>query len=110
MATELVETPHAASFILSESNGNRSRENGTIDDGGVHSAGEVLGGTPDALVPYTSGAAAGILYAACDASDGPVEVAFITRDAEVIGAQLVWGMSDPTAGISALATRGVIVR
>lgn len=120
MAT-LTEGRHAGEFIVSEANGARSREAMTIDAGSLE-AGTVLGrvtatGKYVALAPGSEGgseAAAGILYAAVDATAADAEGVAIVRDAEVNGAELTWPAgisgSDKTAAVAALAALGVIVR
>lgn len=58
--------------------------------------------------------AAGILYAGVDASAADAACVVIARDAEVIGADLVWpaGITDAqkAGAIASLASRGIIVR
>lgn len=56
--TEKVETLHAAGFIISEANGNRSRDNGVLASGQNLAAGAVLGRTVTAGT-ITGAAAAG---------------------------------------------------
>lgn len=91
--TVFTETAHAGEFILSEANGNRSRENGTLLSGQDLAAGTVvmLNGASK-LVEFdtdtaTDGSlqieAAGVLIAAGDATDGDLAVSYLARDAEV---------------------------
>lgn len=85
--TTLTQGPRAAEFILSEANGQRSRENGTVLSGENLLAGTVLMLSGTKLVKYevdTSGSAAiGVLIHDTDASSGDVAGAYIARDAEV---------------------------
>lgn len=118
----LTETKHAGGFIKSEASGARSRENVTIVSGQNLQAGAVLGkitsGGKYAAFDNDGGTgietAAGILIGPCDASDGDKEAAIIARDAEVLGEELVWADTeddtDKAAGITELATLGIIVR
>lgn len=55
--TEKVETLHAAGFLISEANGNRSRDNGVLASGENRGAGTVLGKTA------TAGTATGAVVA-----------------------------------------------
>ncbi|TIX63750.1 MAG: head decoration protein [Mesorhizobium sp.] len=121
--TALTEARHAASFILSEANGHRSRENGTLDTGNL-AAGTVLQFSGSKLIAFdaatiTDGSlaveAAGILIAAADATDADVEVAYIARDAEVNLGLLTYpnvltDNSDETNMIASLALLGIIAR
>lgn len=110
---------HAGEFILSEANGNRSRENIVISSGQNElPAGTVLeasGGEYIAYAGSTSSEAAGVLLAAVDATSADVAAVMIARDAEVNDAMLSIPV-DNTAGDalaaakSGLATRGVIAR
>lgn len=126
MADPKVETGHAAGFIVSEANGQRSRANVTLEgSAGALKAGEVLG-------VYTSGSDTG-LYAKFnqDASDGretavaisindvddssaTQEIAVVARDAEVNADELVWPSdieaAEQTTGEGELADVGIIVR
>lgn len=122
--TTLTEGRHAAEFILSEANGHRSRENGTLVSGQDLAAGTVLmdngAGKLTALTAAGTaadldGEAVGILLAATDASDGDVEAAYIARDAEVNGNSLTYPTEstaggEETAAIASLALLGIIVR
>lgn len=120
--TKIVETGHAGGFIISEANGHRSRENVTIASGANLKAGAVLGilTSGGAYAHFDNDAsdgtqtAAGILIADCDASAAAKAAAIIRRDAEVNGDELVWASSeddaDKAAGITELASLGIIVR
>lgn len=109
MAT-LTEAAHAAEFILSEANGARSRDAGTLDTGDL-AAGTVVEWSGSKLIAYTggSGGVAGILIYAADATDADVAVAYLARDAEVNGNLLTSGASDDATDAD-LATLGIIVR
>ncbi len=117
----LTESPHAGSFLLSEANGNRSRDNVTLVSGQDLEPGTVLGKITsggkykvyDQQDNDGSEVAAAILYGRGDASGGDITVAVIVRDAEVIADQLVWAdncPTDATAGIADLKALGIIVR
>jgi len=118
----LTEGAHPGEFILSEANGNRSRENRTLVSGQNLGAGAVLGKISsggkftgyDNTAGDGSQAAAGILYASVDASDGDMDCVVIIRDAEVIGDALDFdaGQSgaDQTAATVDLLALGIIVR
>lgn len=121
MAT-LTETTHAGGFILSEANGNRSREKGVLAEGNKLDAGTVVGkvtvgGAYTILAPAAedgSEAAAGILYGAVDATSADAACAVVVRDAEVNANELVWpaGINEvqKAAAIAELAALGIIVR
>jgi Bacteriophage lambda head decoration protein D len=125
--TTFNEGRHTAEFILSEANGNRSRENVTIA-GGTGGAGKVAAGTVlgklTATGEYVPSPAAGadgsqtavaILIEAVDATAADVKAAVIARDAEVNGKLLSYEASvdtDPEKAAKAaqLAAVGIIVR
>ena len=122
--TVLVETRHPGEFILSEANGQRSRETITLASGaGVIAAGTVLGKVTASgkYVASAVGASDGSeapaainIYGA-DASAADVTVSAIVRDAEVNGKCLTYHAdrdqpAERTAAKAALATLGVIVR
>ena len=122
--TVLVETRHPGEFILSEANGQRSRETITIASGaGVIAAGTVLGKVTASgkYVASAVGASDGSevpaainIYGA-DASASDVTVSAIARDAEVNGKCLTYHAdrdqpAEKTAAHAALANLGVIVR
>ena len=122
--TILTEGKHAASFILSEASGMRSRDTITIVSGaGVVLAGTVLGKITASgkYTPSTVAAADGSQTAAAvniyevDATSADVEVAGITRDAEVNKNELTFAADADTAPEQAaklvsLATVGIIAR
>ncbi len=122
MAT-LIEGRHPGEFILSEANGQRSRENITIGASQTIVPGQVLGvitasGQGVVLAPGASdgsqNAAAIAIYGATTGAGETARIAVIARQAEVNGNILTWpsGITAPqkTAAIAALKTAGVIVR
>jgi hypothetical protein len=120
--TALTEGAHPGEFILSEANGNRSRENRTLVSGQNLGAGAVLGKITtggkytgyDNTASDGSETAAGILYASVDATAGDLPCVVIVRDAEVIGDAIDFdaGQSgaDQTAATADLLAIGIIVR
>lgn len=117
----ITENPHAGSFILSEANGDRSRENVVIAQGEnliagallgkITSSGEYAEHDPDATDGTQT--VAGILIGASDASTVKQDAAAIVRDAEVIEAQLDMDdldTSETAAAIADLLSLGIIVR
>lgn len=118
--TILTEGVHTAEFLISEANGHRSREVVTIAMGEDLVAGTVLGKItangqyvahdPDAS--DGSETAAGVLYAAVDATAAPAEAVAIVRDAEVRRSSLT--CADDSAGeieaVAELAAIGIIAR
>lgn len=109
------EKNYAAEFLLSEGNGQISRESITVAAGDALPAGQVLG-IITATGKYTdydntatdgSEVAAGILYAPLAASASDRNGVAIVRLAEVIEARLT-GLDD--AGRADLKTRNIIVR
>ena len=124
MATTFTETSHPAEFVLTEANGQRSRDNITIVSGaGVVKVGTVLGkitsGGKYTPSPATGsdGSQTGVainLYQV-DATSADVAVAAITRDAEVNKNLLVYEatVDDATkkgAKNTELAAVGIIAR
>ena len=122
--TVLVETRHPGEFILSEANGQRSRETITIASGaGAIAAGTVLGKVTASgkYIARAVGASDGSevpaainIYGA-DATASDVTVSAIVRDAEVNGKCLTWHADrdqppERAAANAALANLGVIVR
>lgn len=125
--TIFTEGRHAAEFVLSEAEGNRSRDTVTLHGGftGATSlkAGTVLGKITSGG-KYAASAASGsdgsqtavavLLYPA-DISTGDVQAAIISRDAEVNGDCLEYEAtvdqdSEKTAKATQLAAVGIIVR
>ena len=122
--TVLNEGLHPGEFLMTEANGQRSRENIVIASGaGVIAPGTVLGKVTASgkylasAVGATDGSetpAAINIYGA-DASAADAEVSAIIRDAEVNGNRLVYhaDRDDPaekTAAHDALGLIGIIVR
>ncbi|MDH4572464.1 head decoration protein [Salinicola acroporae] len=106
--------------VVSEANGQRSREQGILA-AGKHAAGTVLAKNADgdfvALAPGANDAtktAAAILYAPTDASEGPVPCVVHARDCEVHDECLAWpdGITDAqkTTALKALDGAGIVVR
>lgn len=122
--TVLTEGRHPGEFIMTEANGQRSRETITIVSGaGVVAAGTVLGKITASgkYTPSAIGAADGSQSAAAvniyevDATSGDVDVAAIVRDAEINGNVLTYHAdrdqaAEKTSANDDLATAGIIVR
>lgn len=108
--TTLTQGARAEEFVLSEANGQLSRENGI--GGATLSAGDVVKVSTGKLVSYDgSGTVVGIVLHDCVLDDA---VAYFARDGEVKGDYLTSteqtdGTID-TAGIAGLADLGIIVR
>lgn len=123
--TTMTEGRHTAEFVLSEAEGQRSRENGTVASGQDLAAGTVVQDNGSGKLIACSGtlntagdlvtAVAGVILAKADASAGDVDVAYIARDAEVNGNTLTYP-TESTAGGEKAATKasltslGIIVR
>jgi Bacteriophage lambda head decoration protein D len=122
MTTVKTEGKHAAEFVLSEANGDRSRENANVGASQTIAVGAVLGklttgGNYVPLAPAASDGSqtpAGIaLYPLVTAAGESGKIAVIARDAEVNGKLLGWGGATApqiTAAIASLALAGIIVR
>jgi hypothetical protein len=122
--TTFTEAAHAAEFILSEANGQRSRENGTLLTGLDLAAGTVvMDNGSGKLIVYTAGTvtdggadeAAGILLYPCDSTDGDLAVSYLARDAEVNLKLLTYPAETTDGGeeantIASLALLGIIAR
>lgn len=120
--TTFTERHHAGSFILSEADGIRSRENVTIAAGNVVEVGQVLGKITSGgkYAHYDNSASDGTQTAAAislnyvDASDADTLAAVFVRDCEVIRDELKFpsGTSDndEAAAYADLALQHVIVR
>jgi len=111
--TTLTEGRHTAEFILSEANGSRSRENGTVKSGETLVAGEVLKLDGSDLVSRgASGTVVGVIIDNVDATDGAVDAAYLARDAEVNHNCLTYADSDTDGDDAAdgLADLGIISR
>src|SRR3972149_735594 len=95
--TTLTEKRGAGFHMVSEANGNLSREQITIDDG-VLEVGTVLGMITssgkyvqvDLSASDGSEVASAVLFSSVDASFVDVEVAAHLRDCEVLGSELVY--------------------
>jgi hypothetical protein len=99
---------------MSEAPGQRSRENMTLAEGEVVSAGQVLEASGGNVVAYAGGTAMGVSLNNVDATDAPVLIAVIARDAEVNGYELLYTAGSPEVDVTAadddLADVGIIVR
>jgi hypothetical protein len=115
------ETPHAGGYIISEANGNRSRDNGTLILGQNLAAGTVLGritasGKLTALAPGAangSQTAVGVLYEAVNATAADAPCVLSARDCEVNGKELGWGAATAAQIATAtgqLAAAGIVIR
>lgn len=115
---------HPGEFLLTEANGQRSREAVTVASGaGIIAAGTVLGkvtasgkylASAVGAVDGSEVAVAVALYG-CDATSADVEIAAIVRDAEVKGPVLTYHAdrdldAEKTAANADLAGVGIIVR
>ena len=122
--TVLIEGRHPGEFLMTEANGQRSRENITVAAGaGMIAPGTVLGKVTASgkFVASAIGAdngsqtAVGVALYGCDATSADADIAAIMRDAEVNGSVLTYHADRDQAGerISAntdLAAVGIIVR
>lgn len=122
----LIESVPFGGFLLSEANGYRSRENGTLVMGQKLTAGAVVGRITasgkiavfDNVALNGSQTAVGILLGAIDATEADKPCVFIARDAEVKKDGLVWkpGADQPAtdaaiaAGTAALVALNIRVR
>lgn len=112
------EGPHAASFILSEANSQRSRDNVTIPVGQKFPPGTVLVTATGAAYVSGAGPLAIAIYGVDTTeetgSGAETRIACITRDAEVNRHCIAWPAgSDDTdidAAATELATQHIIVR
>lgn len=120
---ELVQGPRTGGFVVSEGNGNISREQIVLASGnGALDPGTVLGQltADDKFVPLNqdgvdgSEVAAAILYAGKDTTDADQDAVAVVRDAEVKASQLIWpGDIDPaeiTTALAELEAVGIIDR
>lgn len=122
--TVLTESRHPGEFLMSEANGQRSRETITIASGaGVIAPGSVLGKTTASgkylvsAIGATDGSqtAAAVSLYGCDATSADQTIAAIVRDAEVNGNILTFHAdrdqpAERAAAITNLAAVGIIVR
>jgi hypothetical protein len=102
---------------MSEANGHRSRENGTLASGEDLAAGTVLMVSGANLVEYvvdTDSVCAGILLYTTDASAAAKAVSYLARDAEVNLKLLTYPQStdesEDEASIAALLELGIVCR
>ncbi|QCO04170.1 head decoration protein [Azospirillum argentinense] len=123
MATLTENLPHAGSYLISEGNGDISRETVPLASGnGVIRTGTVLAKltATGKYVPYdnagTDGSetAAAILWEERDTTDGDVKAVVTARHTTVNKAELVWAAGVDAAGITAgladLAVLSIIAR
>lgn len=119
--TVFTEGRHAAEFILSEANGQLSRENGTLVSGQNLAAGTVvMDNGSGKLTAYTGSEVTedgsildgGILINDSDATDGDLAVAYIARDAEVNANLLTFpeGTDEEANAVAWLAQLGIRAR
>lgn len=119
--TELTEGKTALECVVSEANGNRSRDQVTVVSGQTLKACDVVGKitASDKYAIYNDAAvdgtevAAGILGYDVDASGADAEGVIIARDAEVNADELGWNaQAQPAidAGTADLAALGIIAR
>lgn len=119
--TTLTEKRHAGGFLISEADGKLSRDNVTLASGQNLVAGTVVGkitsggkyAVYDNQASDGTQTAAGILYAAGDASGGDLAVCIINKDAEAIEDELVWPDGSPvdvTGGTADLLALGIKIR
>ena len=104
---------HALEFLLSEANGQRSREQVTIPSGqGALAAGTMLTSANEKAVDGAS--AVKVLTHAVDATSAAAEASVIARDAEVHGELLGWEddttATEKLAAATSLASVGILVR
>jgi hypothetical protein len=122
--TVLIEGRHPGEFLMTEANGQRSRENITIAGGaGIIAPGTLLGKVAASgkfvasAVGATDGSQTAVAVAlyGCDATSADAGIAAIVRDAEVNGHVLTYHADRDQAGEKAsantdLAAVGIIVR
>jgi hypothetical protein len=119
--TVFTEGRHAAAFILSEANGQRSRENGTLLSGqdlvaGTvvrdNGSGRLVADAGDEVTEDGSIVSGGILLYDSHADGADLAVSYIARDAEVNGNLLTFaeGTDEQNAAVAWLALLGIIVR
>jgi hypothetical protein len=118
----LTETPHTAEFVLTEGNGNISRDGGYIADPATVLVGTPLKRTaaattdkPATFTVATVGAdcQALALYAGKTVPVDGLRIAVLARNAEVNGRLIAWGAmstAEQIIGATTLAASGIIVR
>lgn len=109
------EAPHPAAFILSEAPGQLSRDNIKIAESMEFPPGTVLANGAGGYTPGTSGGALAIaIYGVKTAAGETVEIAALTRSAEVNRHTIAWPAGFTDAQINAasveLAKQMLIVR
>ena len=122
MNQKYTEARHPGEHIVSEANGALSREQGVLITGQNLVAGAVLG-LITASSKYTeldpaagdgSQVAAGILFAAVDATDADADCVVNVRQCEVMAAALTWPSAitgpEQTAAEAELVAAGIIPR
>ena len=118
--TVLTQGIQTGEFLLSEADGQRSRENATVTVAGAVAlpSGTVLGKITASgkLIKYLDGAvdgsqtAVGVLLGECPGVNGDYTRAYINTDAEVIGALLNGGSGVDANGKADLLALGIKVR
>lgn len=116
------EVGHTAEFILSEANGQLSRDNAYLADPVTVVVGQPLkfsaaatASLPATYVPAAVGADCDALaiYAGTSNPTNGLRIAIIARNAEVNGKLINWGSiiaAEQALGVTHLATHGIIVR
>ncbi|WP_374005522.1 head decoration protein [Delftia lacustris] len=120
--TTFTEGPGSAGYLISESNGTRSREVVTLLAGNKLLPGAVLGriAASDKYTQVNPGAtdgsekAAAVLFSAVDATDADHAAVVTARDAEVAAAALILPATattpQKTAVLDQLASIGIVAR
>lgn len=117
--TVYTEGRHAGEFLISEANGQRSRETVTVTSGQNLAAGaiiELATGKAIGFAGATASEAIGVLFDAVDATGGDVtDAVYIARDAEVQASEITVASDDTaetkkTAAIADLLAIGIIAR
>lgn len=124
--TTLTEGRHAAEFVLSEANGQRSRASAAVTVGQTLVVGQIvqddgsggltaMTGSLDSLGALVAQAKGILLYAGASTSADIATVSYIARDAEVNGNLLTFPTETSTGNernltIASLALLGIIVR
>jgi hypothetical protein len=118
----LTEKAHTAEFILSEANGQMSRDNAYLADPVTIVPGQPLkqtvaptSTTPGTYVPAAVGAdcTAIAIYGGTSTPANGLRIAVLTRNAEVNGNLINWGAiitAEQAIGLTTLATKGIIAR
>lgn len=114
MATVKTESQHPGEFIVSEANGTRSREVGTLTSGEVLVDGQAVDISGGKLVAAVANAV-GIVIGAHDATGADKKnVPYVARDAEVKDVLVTYtdgsSAADDAAVKTDLATLGIVLR